>query len=299
MKKRIQRLFVAFMLISGACWNSSVVLAAGGHDHGHQGHGAHGDTARPARAIIELETEPESIQAQAPTTLVFSVKDKDGKPVQDLTVSHERLLHIMIISEDFSVFKHLHPEDFGPITPEMKQAARFRIQNVFPKAGRYLVAVDTAIKEEHISMQFFVDVDGEPAMGSIDKDLSREKTFGEYSVSLTPIPRTIAAGREASLGFHIKRNSESVTDLVQYLGAPMHVAIILSDLNSFMHAHGDLPGASGHHPPTGHVHGIAHDHFGPEIRANVVFPVKGLYQIFAEVKHQDKVIVIKFAVEVE
>ena len=295
--KAIQALF--FVVIAGFGFygnHPSTALAAGGHDHGH---GDHASPSKTVKAMIELETVPESIQAQSPATLVFFVKDKEGKPVQNLTVSHERLLHVMILSEDFSEFKHIHPEDFGPITPEMKQKARFTVQYAFPKAGRYLVAVDTAVKEEHISMQFFVDVDGEPAMGSIDKDLSREKTFGVYSVSLTPIPRTITAGKEASLGFHIKKNGESVTDLVQYLGAPMHVAIILSDLNSFMHAHGDLPGASGHHQPTGHIHGIAHDHFGPEIRANVVFPVKGLYQIFAEVKHQDKVIVMKFMVEVE
>jgi len=39
--------------------------------------------------------------------------------------------------------------------------------------------------------------------------------------------------------------------------------------------------------------------FGPEIDVHVVFPAKGLYQIFGQVGHQGKVIATSFMVEVE
>ena len=41
------------------------------------------------------------------------------------------------------------------------------------------------------------------------------------------------------------------------------------------------------------------DKFGPDITAQIVFPSKGIYQIFSEIKHQDKVIPLSFMVEVE
>jgi hypothetical protein len=39
--------------------------------------------------------------------------------------------------------------------------------------------------------------------------------------------------------------------------------------------------------------------FGPEIEADVVFPVKGIYTIFSQVKHHDKVLVFDFMVNVQ
>jgi hypothetical protein len=48
----------------------------------------------------------------------------------------------------------------------------------------------------------------------------------------------------------------------------------------------------GHSVPAGAV-------FGPEIEASVIFPVKGVYKIFSEIKHQGRVRVLDFMVTVE
>lgn len=39
--------------------------------------------------------------------------------------------------------------------------------------------------------------------------------------------------------------------------------------------------------------------FDPAIEGNVVFPVKGLYVLFNEVKHQGKIIIVNFMLEVK
>jgi hypothetical protein len=79
----------------------------------------------------------------------------------------------------------------------------------------------------------------------------------------------------------------------------MHLAMVQDNLNNFIHAHGELPGMAGHHSMTGHMHMDVPAKFGPEIDVHVSFPVKGIYQIFSEVKHQGKVILLSFMVEVE
>ncbi len=93
-------------------------------------------------------------------------------------------------------------------------------------------------------------------------------------------------------------NGEPVKDLEPYLAAPMHLAIIKTDLRNFIHAHGELPGEGDHEQPMGHIHGMLKEKFGPEIDAPVVFPVKGIYKIFGQVMHKRKILLLSFIVRV-
>jgi Cu+-exporting ATPase len=269
------------------------------HMHGDEGHHPHSIEA--ANVIVDLEARPAEIKAGIPATILFTVKDTDGKPIQDLTVTHERLLHVIIAGEDFSVFGHIHPEDFGPITPEMRKSAEFPVRFIFPKAGRYLIAVDSAVKDVSFSEHFTLDVAGEPRMGQYKKDLSRKKLFGDYEVTLSSEPGRIVAGKEVTLRYLIKKEEGPVKDLKPYLSAPMHLSIIQADLNNFIHTHGELPGteAGRHMAGHRHMHMTVPEKFGPVIDAHVVFPARGLYQIFGEIKHQGRVIVTSFMVDVE
>jgi len=264
------------------------------HDTGDR-HNAH--SLQTTDAVIDLATTPEHISAHTPATLRFSLKDRDGKPLSGITVSHDRILHVIVVSEDFTVFAHLHPEDFGAVTPEMIQKAQFSVNYSFPKAGRYLVALDFAVRDLHFSKQLFIDGTGEPNMGEVKTDFSQKKTFGAYAVTIRT-PEHIAAGQLITLTYSIEKNGMPVSDLEPYLAAPMHLAIIAADFSTFIHAHGEIPSSSSAHPE-GHVHRTPLKGFGPVIEANITFPVKGMYQIFSEIKHQGKVIVTSFMVRVE
>jgi len=287
-------------LISGGLFfpSQSLSLAetGGGHDHHH--HGAQ-VPMKGDEVIVDLETDPARIKAGSPATIFLFVKDLDGKPLQDLTITHDRLLHVIITSQDFSVFAHIHPEDLGPITPEMIKTARFPVHYTFPKAGQYLIAVDSAVKDSPFSEHFSVDVTGEPQTGSLKKDFAREKRFGNYLVTLSSTPERISSGKEVTLSYLIKKNGMPVNDLQPYLSAPMHIAVISADLNNFIHAHGELPGTSSPQSHGSHHHMTVPEEFGPRIEAHLSFPAKGVYQIFAEVKHQGKVMLTSFMVEVE
>jgi len=264
------------------------------HDTGNK-HNAH--SLQTVDAVIDLETTPEHISTHTLATLRFSLRDQAGKPLSGITVSHERILHVIVVSEDFTVFAHLHPENFNAVTPEMIQDARFSVNYSFPKAGRYLVALDSAVHDLHFSKQFFINITGEPNMAATGTDFSRVKKSGDYVIRLT-VPEHMKEGQETTLGYFIEKDGKPVSDLEPYLAALMHLAVIKTDLGYFIHAHGEAPGSSPAHPE-GHIHGTTRKEFGPVIEANVIFPVKGMYQIFSEIKHQGKVIVTSFIVKVE
>ena len=264
------------------------------HDTGNK-HDAH--SLQTVDAVIDLETTPEHISAHTTATLRLSLRDHTGKTLRGLTVSHERILHVIIVSEDFTAFAHLHPEDFGAVTPKMIQDARFSVNYSFPKAGRYLIALDSAVHDLHFSKQLFIDVTGEPKMSVTETDFSRAKKSGDYVIRFT-VPEHIKAGEETTLGYFIKKDGKPVADLEPYLAALMHLAVIKTDLKNFIHAHGEAPGSPSAHP-AGHIHGTALPGFGPVIEAPITFPVKGMYHIFSEIKHQGKVIVTSFMVTVK
>jgi len=249
---------------------------------------------------VDIETTPSELKAGSRAEITFIMRDAEGKPLQGLTVMHDRLMHVVIASADFSVFAHIHPEDFGPITEEMRKKAEYPVQFTFPKAGEYIIAVDSAVGGRHFSDHFAVDVTGKPKMGAYVKDLSLEKKFGDLQVALSTVPEKIVAGKEAVLKYVIKKDGEPVQDLEPYLAAPMHVAVISADLEYFIHAHGEIPGSAGGHHNMGHEMQMnVPPKFGPELEVPVVFPEKGLYQIFSQVKHKGKVILLSFMLEVE
>lgn len=294
-----------FLLIIASCFFAgyfflfNLMPASAGGMHQQSVRDQNAPNLDPVEAVVEFETSPKNVIAQVPATLQFSLKDHSGKPLQGLTLNHERILHVIIVSEDFSVFVHLHPEDFGPVTAGMIKEAMFTLKYTFPKAGRYLIALDSAVGNRHLSGQLYINVAGEPGMSILKPDFASEKNFGAYSVKLISIPKHIKAGEKTTLKYLIEKNKRPVTDLETYLAAPMHIAIILADLNNFIHAHGEIPASSSPHPPVGHIHGILEDKFGPEIEARVIFPVKGVYQIFSEFKHKGRITVTSFMVEVE
>jgi hypothetical protein len=298
-KKRTYAAFFFFFFAGLSLFSFRDTVMAGTDVPQSHGTGSthHAHSLKTAEAVLDIETTPKHISANTPATLRFSLKDHAGKPLSGITVSHERILHVIVVSEDFTVFAHLHPEDFGAVTPEMIRDARFSVNYSFPKAGRYLIALDSAVHDRHFSKQIFIDVAGEPNMAAAVTDFSRAKKAGDYAIRLT-VPEHIKAGQETTLEYFIEKDGKPVADLEPYLAALMHLAVIKADLRNFIHAHGEAPGAPSAHP-AGHIHGTDLHGFGPLIEATIIFPVKGVYRVFSEIKHQGNVIVTSFTVNVE
>ncbi len=272
------------------------IQAAGGH--GGAGNGVHMHRAGTGTlTFARIETAPADIIAGAPVSLLVHLEDRKGRPLQGLTIHHERILHAAIIGRDLSVFAHIHPEDLGPITDEMLKKAAFPLRFTFPKAGTYLIGLDFALPDGLYSKTASITVSGQPAMVEPEADLARVRNSGAYQATLASSPKNIKAGTVTLLRFFIRKNGKPVKDLEPYLGAPMHLAIVRSDLTYFMHIHGEAPEEE--HPREGRKPAESAVRYGPEIDSEIVFPAPGIFRIFGQVKHRGKVVLLDFMVKVE
>jgi methionine-rich copper-binding protein CopC len=259
---------------------------------------------RPSRARAQLAIHPEAITPNTPTTLTFTLRDAQGNPVRDLVLDHNRIMHVVIVSQDFSVFSHIHAEDRGPITLAMIKAAVFQTQYTFPKDGRYMISVDFTQRAYIYSDQFYVNVGTAGVMGGPgNTDLSLHKKFDGYDVALTTSPSTLKAGAPATLDYHIEKDGKPFTGMNPYLAVPMHLSIVRDDLMQFLHTHGLLPVS-----PIGKLlgesihasHLFLPNKFGPDVEAtNFSFAGPGTYHVFGEFSSAGKVVVTQFTVQVQ
>ncbi len=56
---------------------------------------------------VDFKAEPTEIKAGTQTTLVFTVKDKQGGVVKDLQIVHEKPMHLLVVSKDLANFDRL------------------------------------------------------------------------------------------------------------------------------------------------------------------------------------------------
>lgn len=259
---------------------------------------------RPARARAQLATSPAPLAPNVPTTLTFTLRDSQGNPVQGLVLDHNRILHVIVASKDFSVFSHIHVEDFAPVTAEMLKTGKFPVRFTFPKPGQYLVSVDYTERAYIFSDQFYLNVEPSAAMSAIkNENMSPQEKIDGYEVSLKTSPATLKAGAPATLDYHVEKDGKPLTEMNPYLAVPMHISIIRDDLMGFLHVHGLLPVS-----PVGKLlgesihasHLFLPNKFGPDIEAtNFTFPSAGVYHIFGEFSVAGKIVVSQFAVRVE
>ena len=284
---------------------------------------------------VTMNTGSQTIEAGTPTVLKFHLTDANGEPFTDLLVHHARVLHVLLVGENLQIVGHIHPEDFNPRNVMEERKGIYTVQWSFPEAGRYIIALDAVSPEGAFAKHLYVDVIGEPQMGAQPRDFRREKTVNGYTDEdndryTKPIwiadaengnayhvkmeaPERIKAGEIVHITYHFSRHEEPITDLVSFLDAPMHFAIVDSQLDSIVHTHGILP-ASEPMPAESHGgHNTAHDAtdsqqmhhganinlFGPTVNLTTTFHKAGVYQIFCTAKHTNQIIWVSFMVEVE
>jgi putative copper export protein len=264
---------------------------------GYQHEGDHeylNSEKEPVEAI--LITDPVVIKVGSPVNMTIMLKDQDHSPLKKLTIIHERILHAVIIGRDLKTFAHIHPEDLGPITPEMMENATFPLKYTFPGSGEYLLGIDFANDEESYSRTFRINVSAASELPAPEPDFSATKIFAGYQVSLNVSEDKIIAGTQTKLKYIIRKDNQDIVDMNPYLGAALHIAVVSADFQTFIHAHGSVPGTESSGSHLHHFKTPAN--FGPEIEAEIIFPSPGIYKIFAQFQHQQKVILTDFLVNV-
>ncbi|MCE2485875.1 MAG: hypothetical protein J4F42_10225 [Desulfurellaceae bacterium] len=282
-----------------------------------------GQPARPYH--LELTLEPAAPRAGQETQLRFRLLDAaGGQALSPLQILHERALHTFIVSHDLRVFAHTHHEDFFPLTDQDLRAASFHFPHVFPTAGEYMIVSEFTHKDRSWLKQFRVPVSGagapEDAAGD-EPDLSRDKAFGPYRVSLRSSPDPPVAGHEVELVCVFSRDGTPVTDLGLYLGTEVHMASWRQDGEHFGHQHTYTPRMAAlmnsmrtMADDPGHTAEMAarmnrmmvelmsgpasQVYTGPELPVHHVFPTAGLYKLFFETAPGGERLVADFIVRV-
>ncbi len=233
-------------------------------------------TPTAATTLAKLST-PNSARAQTLTPLLIDVQGLDGQAINKFDNFQEKLMHLIIVSDDLKSFSHVHPVH--------KKNGRFETMASFPAGGNYTLISDyqpTGQSEQVSVMKTTVAGTGQaPAKMNLDNN----KTSGDIKVSWKNTLTPLSAGTEVSLAFTLQRkNGRPITDLQPYLGEKGHLVIIKQSTPltraDYIHAHALKGGQQS------------------EVVFITKFPQPGKYKMWGQFKHQGKVVVSDFWVNV-
>lgn len=195
--------------------------------------------------------------------LSLHVMDDEGLAPK-LELMHEKLMHLIVVSNDLNEFYHLHPKQVSE--------HEFKV-NVPLSSSSYTAFVDIlpAGKNYHIKPIRLNNLGEQNTTANLKKDNSFRKEVDGKIVELDM--NTLKVNEEITMSFHIKNAIPE-----PYLGALGHVVIIDQKVEQFLHVH-------------------------PESKSDTVFKTHferpGKYKLWAEFKFGDEVSVFPYVIEVE
>ncbi|MFG1968467.1 hypothetical protein ACGFJC_04040 [Nonomuraea fuscirosea] len=223
-------------------------------------------------AQARVATVPARPEAGEEFTLRIDLVDgSTGRPVDDLTVHHEALAHVVVTSEDGRYFRHLHPLRTAPGRLEVRMRA--------DRPGRYLA--HTELERENSGGQLTsatVTVGGEaPAPEQLSSDLATSDPAEAGAGGVGAVPRVRpgapVAGRPATIEL------DTPAGVRPWLGMAGHLLIRSQDGAFF-----------------GHVHEMGTP--GSRLRFTFSFPQAGRYLAWAQYATGEGVVTVPFAVDV-
>lgn len=209
----------------------------------------------------------------------YKIKNDKGEIIKNYETVHEKIMHFIVVRKDLQHFQHLHP-DF------QQGSGEFTVNITFPTDGPYRLFPDftpTQDNPQKLPVTVYHDLD----VGDMSKykaqpvvpDTQTKKAVGEYQITYN-LPAEVLMRNEISYGLAIERNGQPVTDLQTYLGALGHSVILKEDTLNFIHTHAGETGT------------------GPKLEFSTTFPESGIYKIFTQFQHQNKVITTDYVVMV-
>ena len=225
----------------------------------------------PVEYHLDLSISPRPIKPGQPASLLFAVHDPwKNRPVTNFQVVHEKLFHMVVVSQDLEVFLHNHPT--------LGSDGLFHYDYVFPKAGMYRVLGD--FYPDGATPQLIaktVIVPGQaPKPATLARDYSA-KDAENLTVELVTEPQQPISGAKTQMMFRVK----PADGLEKYLGAWGHMLVASADLIDMIHEHPFI--ADG----------------GPQIQFNVIFPRAKNYRVWVQFQRKGVVNTAHFDVPVK
>lgn len=235
--------------------------AEDGHDgheeSGDEGHGNHGgDASSEVEADVQLDGEE----------LTITLTDLEGNPMDDLEVNHEKLMHLIVISEDLEVFQHLHPEKVSEgvfkTSADLEEGMYQAFVDIKPGKLKYVNEPHPVMAGEHAGH--------EEGHVHLESESSWTKEQGGFGVTLDV--DNFSVKENVVLSFEIEGAEPE-----NYLGALGHVVVVDEGLDEFIHVH-----------PREGTQPVFEAHFSKP----------GMYKLWAEFKLNGEVYAFPYVLEI-
>ncbi len=232
---------------------------------------------------VGLKYNPSVPKAGQPILITIKItENQTQKRVKEFDLLHEKLMHVIIVSEDLSHFSHIHPAFDG-------KDGIFSIYHVFPEGRIYKIWVDFKPKNGNQTLVTFkldnMIRDTHKPIHLVKESQYTKRIDESHQIKLL-IPKEIESNKPVDITFNIlDQHANPITDLTPLMGAGGHTVIISSNLQEFLHVHPKeevTPGWKG----------------GPVISFSTVFPYPGLYKAWGQFQHHNAIITADFVLEV-
>jgi hypothetical protein len=154
---------------------------------------------------------------------------KSAAPIKSYQTEMTKQVHVVIVSDDFKTFLHIHPT--------LSPTGHFVITQKFPAAGLYQVYADgLPNKLNHQVFRFELPVGkaaGESARTLPPTGMGTH--VGPYEVDLSTV--RLHAGKMEMVDVEILKDGKPAKDLHPYLGVPAHAVFLNSKDLSYVHVH--------------------------------------------------------------
>ena len=205
--------------------------------------------------------------------LLLGVRLSDGgtgQVVDDVTVLHTALLHLVIVSDDGANFAHLHPARTAPGSYQVGFTPR--------RVGGYTAYLEIARNggAQVVARRFVVA--GEPGVPVATPGFGTQ-TVADLRIAVDS-PRTpLRTGEPQTLTLRV--TGQSATTIEPWLGMAGHMIIVASDGSVF-----------------GHVHGTLLDAQTATLAFTYQFPAAGTYRLWGQFQHAGQLITVPFTIDV-
>ena len=148
--------------------------------------------------------------------------------IRSYRIDMTKLLHMIIVSDDFSTFLHVHPI--------LQPDGHFLLEQEFPGAGLYHIYADAEPQGfGHQVFRFDLDLDGSTRA---PRDLSERGPISRTGPYLVRISTDkLSTQMPTRLVVHILEGDIPAANLHPYLGALAHAVFLNAGNLSYVHAH--------------------------------------------------------------
>lgn len=178
---------------------------------------------------VQLTTAPSIVEAGKTAKLTLAVKRNEE--IAPLELSHEMKIHLMVVSEDLTWFRHIHPEE--------QTDGTYTVTETFPNGGKYLLFADFKPNgaEQTLNKQE-IEVQGKSSVSQGNIPSEWISKVDGYIVTLTN-GNDFKTGKTQDLKISIEKDGSKLmeNDLQQYLGASAHIVMIGKADKEFLHIH--------------------------------------------------------------